>query len=43
MDFIELRFYGVVGKRSKCLEANTASVGGAFGSENADISNDKHG
>ncbi len=32
-----------VGKRSKCNEAKGVTNRGAFGSENADISNDKDG
>lgn len=32
-----------VGKRSKCSEVEGATDHGALGSENADISNDKHG
>ena len=32
-----------VGKRSNSIEAEAASDGGAVGSENADISNDKPG
>jgi hypothetical protein len=34
---------GAVGKRSKRIEAEAASDRGLLGSENADISNDKHG
>ena len=33
----------VVGKRSKCSEVEGVTDHGAFGSENADISNDKDG
>lgn len=38
-----LDFNQVVGKRSKRAEAETVSDGGAFGSENPGMSNDKCG
>lgn len=34
---------GAVGERSKCIEAEGATDGGALGSENPDMSNDKYG
>ena len=40
---VDPTFSRMVGKRSKWSEAEAASDRGPLGSENADISNDKHG